>query len=71
MQFSIDVIREKIGSSIGILRASPSFPESIEPLAATFGAWSVACGKRHGFIQEEQLRVAIRRHHSTPPTFEF
>jgi hypothetical protein len=71
MQFSIDLIHERKVRAIQIFRMGPSFLKSGEPVAATFSARPVSSRKRHGFIQEKQFRVTIRRHHRAPPAFEF
>jgi hypothetical protein len=71
MQFSVDLIRERSDPSTGISVANPSVSEGVEPLPATFSTWSVACGKRHGLVQEEQLCVMPRRHHGASPASKF
>jgi hypothetical protein len=71
MQFSIDLIRERRDPDTRISGANPSVFEGVEPLPATFSTGSVACGKRHGFVQEEQLCVMPRRHHGASPASNF
>jgi hypothetical protein len=71
MQFHIDCISEKKVPSPRISGMNPGFFEGIEPIPATFSTGSVACGKRHRFVQKEQLCVAARRHHGVSTALEF
>jgi hypothetical protein len=67
MQFYVHFIREKHARSTWLY---PGIPESVEPFPATFSTRSVTSGKRHGFIQEEELCVTPRRHHRTSPVLK-
>jgi hypothetical protein len=71
MQFRIHFIRRKDFRRVGHIGSPPRFVENVIPFPPTFSTRSVACGKRNGFIQEEQLGVTARRHHGTAPTSEF
>jgi hypothetical protein len=72
MQFFIDFIRERsVLPSKRITGSNPSVFEGIEPLPSALGTGSVTCGKRHGFVQEEQFCVTARRHHGTSPALKF
>jgi hypothetical protein len=71
MKFRIDFRRQQRASLIQLTRALPCIPECIEPFAPALRTRSVACGKRHGFVQEEKLGVTTGRHHAASPALEF
>jgi len=70
MQFRIHFRGERWVPSSRLTRALPGVPEGVEPLPPALGTRSVACGKGHGLVQEEKLRVTARRHHQTPQALE-
>jgi hypothetical protein len=71
VEFPIHFIRERRLFSGRPFEAVPSRLEGVEPPSPAFRAGPVASGKRHGFVQEEQLRITARRHDGTAPAFEF
>jgi hypothetical protein len=52
-------------------RCAPGDAEGVVAVAAAFGTGTVAGGERHGFIQEEELGVAVRGHDFAMAAFEF
>ena len=69
MQFQIHLVG--IGKVLLPGPAPPRVPEGVVALPPALCAWTVAGGKRDGFVEKEQLRVTSLGHHDSVTAPEF
>src|ERR1700722_390648 len=69
MKFQIYFVGE--GCLLLPIRKPPSPLESVEALPPALGAGPMPSVKRNGFVEEEQLRIPMRRHYDTMPSPKF